>query len=442
MGPDLLRCESFGSVLYRRADASFEVYPPAMTSLLLAARHDNIMACWQRAAPNPNVHGLDFTTFVVDVASLRERGVLDEDYRLTADVVVPPQLPAQGLAAPLVTNIQLTRACNLHCDHCFVDVEARPHPDELSLAQLTTAFRDLRAAGAPLVLLAGGEPLMRPDIVDVVAAAVDADLDVALCTNATMITPAKASWLASSGIRWFSISLDGPTAEVHDRLRGARAFERATRGIEALVAAGAAGIKLRVTVTAHNAHTLAAFADTARRLGVDDVVFKPFRHTTGGEALTAEALYLSRRDYEAAVQATREAWPAHGPSATFDDGLPESLPAWTKVTPAFGCVGGTTHASVIYDGRVVACDAVHDPRDWTLHTHRLLAAWLNAPTIVGWRHLDNDGSCSSCASFAGCGGGCRARAMAAGNTIHGPDPWSHCEPRRAHPFRRGLRVVQ
>ena len=65
---------------------------------------------------------------------------------------------ASALGAPLVTNIQLTRACNLTCDHCFVDVETKPHPRELSLAQLEGLFAELSGAGAKGVL-----PIVRED---------------------------------------------------------------------------------------------------------------------------------------------------------------------------------------------------------------------------------------------------------------------------------------
>jgi len=428
---DVLRLEHFGAVHYARETAAMEVFPPAFAAFLAGAAERHIMDVWR-----DDPRGVDLGDLVCEVARLQELGILDEDYRLPARVL--GNVTPHSLSPPLVTNIQLTRACNLSCDHCFVDVETQRHPRELSVAQLDALFAELSGAGAPLVLLAGGEPLMRPDFWEIVEASDRWDLDAALCTNATMIKRATAERLAATSIKWFSVSLDGPNAEIHDRLRGKGSFARAYAGVRALIAANARGVKLRVTVTAENAPYLADFASIARELRVPEIIFKPFRHTTGGAALTSTHLYITREAYLRAVEVAHAAWPDDAPPAHFDDGLPESLPAWTQVTPAFGCVGGTTHASVIYDGRIVACDAVFDDADWTFHDHTLLDAWRNAPTIRGWRHLEDSGDCRACGNFERCGGGCRARALAAGLTMKDPDPWSYCETPRKTPLLKIL----
>ncbi|MBI3179157.1 MAG: radical SAM protein [Deltaproteobacteria bacterium] len=423
--PDILRVENFGAVYYHRRSAEFSVLPPPYARLLLGALRRHVMAAYKRAPE------IATAALVAQVAHWRRQGVLDAAYRSTARVVRRPA--ADSLSAPLVTNLQITRACNLRCQHCFVDIDTRPHPAELSMTQVRSLFGELSGAGAPVVILAGGEPLARDDFYDVVDAIADYDLDVALCTNATLIRERDAARLARSAIRWFSISLDGADAATHDALRGAGAFVRALRGIGLLLAAGGQNVKLRVTVTRQNAHTLAAFAPLARKLGVGEVVFKPFRHSTMGEALHGEHLYISRAAYSDAIDVARRAWPNDAPRASFDDGMPEGLPAWTRITPEFACVGGTTHASVIYDGRVVACDAVFDPADWTLHEHGFVEAWLNAPTVRRWRGLEAGDECRGCGNFKRCGGGCRARALAAGHSMHDPDPWAYCEPKRSVP---------
>src|SRR6185295_16974053 len=118
----------------------------------------------------------------------------------------------RALRGPLVTNFQLTQACNLRCEHCFVDVTAKPNPAELSTAQVFSVFAELATAGSPIVILAGGEPMLRRDFWEIAEGIGDFGIDAALCTNATLITPKNAARLARSGIRWYSISLDGPRA--------------------------------------------------------------------------------------------------------------------------------------------------------------------------------------------------------------------------------------
>jgi len=368
---------------------------------------------------------------IEQVALYRDLGMIDEDWRCPARLVNQPA--ERCLSAPMVTNLQVTRACNLACHHCFVDVDTKPHPDELTLAQLDSLFGELTASGAAIVILAGGEPMMRRDFWDVVALLDHHDLDVALCTNAVMVNDERAERLAASAVTNFSVSLDGPDAGIHDKLRGRGAFARAVKGIRALRRANVPDLKLRVTVTAENVDHLLRFADIARDLDVPKVIFKPFRHAPAGDAKNATHLYLSRARYYEAAEAAMTAWPEDAPPATFDDGMPVNLPSWTGISSDFGCVGGTVHASVIYDGRVVACDAIHHPADWTLHERGFIESWREAPTIKSWRRLGDSGACSSCAKFSTCAGGCRSRAVAAGGTMADPDPWSHCEERNGIP---------
>ncbi|MBI2376932.1 MAG: radical SAM protein [Deltaproteobacteria bacterium] len=427
-GRDVLRVEHFGAIHYARRGATFEVFPPAFAALLEGATERHIMDVWR-----DDPRGISLSELVGEVARLMDAGILVE-YRCPARVVSDPQ-PA-SLSAPLVTNVQLTRACNLTCEHCFVEIDTQRHPRELSLEQLESLFAELALAGAPLVILAGGEPMTRPDFWPIVEAVERWDLDAALCTNATMIKEPQALRLAATSLKWISVSLDGPDEAIHDAIRGRGSFVRAVRGIRTLVAAGAKGVKLRVTVTTPNAPYLASFSKIATELAVPEIVFKPFRHGVGGSARTSTHLYISRAEYLRAVERAQAEWPAEAPPATFDDGMPESLPAWTNVTPAFGCVGGTTHASVTFEGRIIACDAVFDDADWTFHERGLIEAWRGSPTIRAWRHLEDGGSCRSCGNFERCGGGCRVRALSAGLTIHDPDPWAYCETGPRSPLLR------
>lgn len=436
-GRDLLRMERFGALYYVRATAEFLAVPPSSARLLAAATERNVMELY---VEDPERWGISLTDFIAEAITWRQKGLLDENDRCPA-VVVRGERASGELIGPLVTNIQLTRACNLECGHCFVDVWHKRDPNELSLEQLDALFGELASVGAPIVILAGGEPMLRPDFWEIVAAAGAHGLDAALCSNATLIREDSAAQLVASPIRWYSISLDGPDAATHDKLRGEGRFEHALRGIRALLAAGADDVKIRVTVTAENADTLPRFADVARELGVHKVVMKPFRHTADSSGAAPDQLYISRRRYTEATDAVMESWPEDAPPLEIDDGMPQGPPEWTGVIPRFGCVGGTTHASVIYDGRVVACDAVHDPDDWTLHEKSFLECWRGAPTVTSWRAMDGNDDCNtSCDNGPTCRGGCRARALGLGGSIDDPDPWSYCEApgepqvRRVHPL--------
>lgn len=435
---DILRLERFGSVYFRRGGGRFAVLPQHITSLLLAAREQNVLEAFARS---PGAFGVAEEQFIADVEALLGEGLLDEEFQCRARVV-QQDTGQPGLTAPFLTHIQLTRACNLRCSHCFVDITAKPDPRELSTQQLTSLFAELETLGAPVVVLGGGEPMIRRDFWELVDAVGRHQLHASLCTNGTLVTPQAAQRLAQSGIAEYSISLDGPDAAAHDAVRGGGRFEQAALGITRLLEAGAADVQMRVTVQAQNAARLLEFAPLAQRLGVTRVAFKPFRQTETGQAQHGHEHLLDRLSYLEATEKAKQAWPQHAPPAVFGDGMPTAPPAWAGIIPDFGCVGGTTSASVMYDGRVVSCGFVLDPGDWDLHRRSFTQCWREAPTIVAWRSLDGNAECRSCGNFASCRGGCRARATGAGRSLQQPDPWADCTlPRAQRDSRHRLRVL-
>jgi len=415
--PDLLRVERFGAAYYARRRTAFFLLPQPLAQLLAAARHESALVAYARA---PGATGLSEEALIAEVCRWQNDGLLDADYRCRAALVDNPS-PQRALAAPLVTSIELTRACNLRCAHCYVDLSAKRSPLELRVDEVEEIFAALQGLGSPVVVLAGGEPLLRDDLGDLLAALPRYAIDAFLCTNATLIDEGAARSLAASAVRGFSISLDGPDATTHEVLRGRGSFARALAGIDHLVRAGAREVKLRVTVTANNASRLSAFGEVARELGVSSVAFKPFRQL--GAASEQTALGLSYREYTEATARLRDAWPADGCAFEVDDGVPERYAVFTGL-PTWACVGGTTSLTITADARVIACGAVDAPDAWSLREHSLAECWRAAPSLVAWRHLAPEAFCHACAERLACGGGCRARAAAIHGSLGEPDDWA------------------
>lgn len=437
--PDLLRKERFGALTYRRASSTFAAWTANEARLLLAATEGSVVDAYARA---PTAWGVDEDRFAALVAGWRADGLLDDAWRCRARVVDEERAPG-ALVGPLVTHVQLTRACNLTCRHCYVDVTPKPTPDETTTDDVLGLFADLERLGAPVVVLAGGEPLIRRDLPTLLDGLARHRLDAWLCTNATIVDEARAEMLAASPLRGVSASLDGADAATHDALRGDGRFAHALRGVRRLVDAGCPDVQLRVTATRANAGALAALAPIARDLGVHKVVVKPFRQS--GHAIEAAELLIDRVAYRRAVDAARAAWPDDVP-VDFGDGMPQRPAAWTRIIPAFGCVGGTTSVSVLHDGTVTGCGSVLGADEWTLRAHGFARAWREAPGVTRWRAFAGNDECRACGNFAACGGGCRARAVGAGLGVDDPDPWARCseddERMRARASRRGaLRVL-
>ena len=138
-----------------------------------------------------------------------------------------------------------TRTCNLRCMHCYAGSDAQRY-DQLSTDEAKAMIDDLAAFGSPVLLFSGGEPCMRPDLVELMRYAKAAGMRVVLSTNGTLITPELASRFAEVGLSYVGVSVDGKP-ETHDEFRGmAGAFERSMQG---LANAQAQGIKVGLRMT-------------------------------------------------------------------------------------------------------------------------------------------------------------------------------------------------
>jgi len=146
----------------------------------------------------------------------------------------------------------VTKACNLSCIHCYAGAGAgRPRETELSSEEGFRLIDDLSLFGVPVILFSGGEPLMRPDLVDLANYAVQKGLRAVISTNGTLITAKKAEELKGIGLSYVGVSLDG-LEEVNDRFRGKTgAFSEAVKGIRNCLDAGLK-VGLRFTINRHN----------------------------------------------------------------------------------------------------------------------------------------------------------------------------------------------
>lgn len=331
----------------------------------------------------------------------------------------------------------LTRACNLACRHCYASARPRPDIDELDFSEALGVIESLSTYRIPALLLSGGEPLARPDFIDILEAASGAGLQTTLSTNGTLIDGVLASRIAAAGIGYVGVSLDGSEI-LHDKLRCVRGAWR--RSVDALVELGRAGVKrgVRFTLAPSTVEGLPAVLRTVSDLGVerfclyhlvpsgrgkrlDDIspiqriaalytVFEFAASTPGVEVLTvanpsdavAFYLWLRKRD------------PARAESAY-------ELMAWN---------GGARHGS----GVALACiDERGTVYPDQFSRHRPIGSVKTEPFDRLWERwrehrlgLDPAArlpeKCRGCRFFAICGGGFRVRAELSTGDPAGFDP--------------------
>src|SRR5215467_4352443 len=122
---------------------------------------------------------------------------------------------------PLLVIWEMTQACNLNCVHCRADARPKRHPLELSTAEAFHLIDQIANMQVPLLVLTGGDPLKRPDILPIVQYACRRGVRTSLTPSATPLLTRDAVFeLKSSGLIRLALSLDGSTAELHDGFRG------------------------------------------------------------------------------------------------------------------------------------------------------------------------------------------------------------------------------
>jgi radical SAM protein len=202
--------------------------------------------------------------------------------------------------SPLLVFYEVTQACGLVCRHCRACAQTAPHPGELTAAESRRLIDQLTEFPAPpMLVLTGGDPLMRADIFELVEYASKAGLDVSITPSATpLVTEEAIGRLGQAGISRMAISIDGADAATHDATRGvAGSFDRSLR---ILSAARARGIPTQVntTITPSNVEQIDEMAELLSGQGI--ALWSVFFLVPVGRA--NEAARLTAEGYELAFE--------------------------------------------------------------------------------------------------------------------------------------------
>ncbi|RJX29241.1 MAG: heme b synthase [Desulfarculus sp.] len=355
----------------------------------------------------------------------------------------PPQPSPDGVPALRLVAWETTRRCNLACLHCRAGAQDACYPDELSTAEGEAFLRDLATLGSPIVILTGGEPLLRPDIFHLARFGTDLGLRVVMAVNGTLLTPEIARKLEQAGVKRLSISIDGPDAASHDQFRQQQgAFAGALAGMQAAKDAGLE-FQINTTVTRSNLPQIQDIQRSAVDLGAVAHHIFLLVPTGRGRALTGEI--ISAQEYEDVLhwfadqrgqvplelkatcaphyyRVIRQRAQQTGEKLTFAS---HGLDAVTK-----GCLGGQGFAFVSHTGRVQPCGYLELPAG-NIREMPFSAIWQGAELFRELRDPDLlKGKCGVCEYRRVCGG-CRARAYEACGDHLAEEPLCMYQPARA-----------
>jgi len=205
-----------------------------------------------------------------------------------------PLSPKTDPSGPVVVW-NLIRRCNLACKHCYSISSDSDFAGELSTEEVYTVMDDLRTFGVPVLILSGGEPLLRPDIFDISHRARDGGFYVGLSTNGTLINEDNIRSIAGAGYNYVGISLDG-IGETHDRFRRKKgAFDASMNAIR-LCQDLDIKVGIRFTMTSDNSHHLPEMLELLDEYGIDRFYFSHLNYAGRGN--------IHRKD-DAIFEATR-----------------------------------------------------------------------------------------------------------------------------------------
>jgi MoaA/NifB/PqqE/SkfB family radical SAM enzyme len=197
---------------------------------------------------------------------------------------------------PSVVAWEITRRCELKCRHCRGAARDCDYAGEFSTAECFKTVDALAAFSKPMIILTGGEPLMRADVFEVARYATGKGCRVVLATCGHLLTPDVTAALKNSGIMAVSVSLDAATAEAHNAFRGIQgAYEKTLAGLEHLKVAGIP-FQINTTVSKLNVTELPQILEKAVALGAATVDFFFLVPTGRGSEMADLALTPAERD--------------------------------------------------------------------------------------------------------------------------------------------------
>jgi radical SAM protein with 4Fe4S-binding SPASM domain len=351
-------------------------------------------------------------------------------------------VPKQASQRRPIVVWNITRACNLKCIHCYNDSGMNKPCNDLLTNEAKAVIDDLSQFSVPSILFSGGEPLMRPDLFELIEYAGKRGLRTVISTNGTLITADTAKKIKDNGVSYVGISLDG-IGEVNDKFRGAAgAFNKAVKGIRNCKAADVR-VGLRLTLTKRNVQDIEALFDFFEKENIERVCFYHLVPSGRGADIAGEDLtHAQSRNAIETILAKAQKFKQAGKKTdilTVDnhvDGvylylklLKEDPQRAQDVWKLLIWNGGGLYSSGIGIGCIDFNGNVHPDQFWwhynlgNVRKKPFSQIWTNPdePLLKGLRNRRAyiKGRCRLCKFFDACGGSLRVRA-----NLHFGDPWA------------------
>lgn len=322
---------------------------------------------------------------------------------------------------------EITRRCNLRCIHCrsSSDTEVKGHPD-FSIQEAFRIIDDIASYAKPVVVLSGGEPLLRKDVFEIAAYGNAKNLRMCLATNGTLVNEGICEKIKDSGIKIVSLSLDGANEDVHDNFRNQKGAFAGSINAARLFKKHGIDFIVNSSFTKRNQEEIPRVYRLAKELGATAWYMFMIVPTGRGEKILSEL--ISKEDYEDILE-----WHYHMERDEKDMLVrPTCAPHYYRVVlqksreegtkfkrrslkfstgGSKGCIAGQLIALIDVDENVLPC-SYFPKAAGNLKKQSFKDIWENSELFKELRDFKKyRGKCGSCEYISVCGG-CRARAYA------------------------------
>lgn len=327
---------------------------------------------------------------------------------------------------------EVTRSCNLACAHCRASSKYGAYPDELTTEECFKLIDEIVSFAKPVIILTGGEPLLRNDIFEIIEYGKRKGLIMVMAPNGTLLTEENVKKVISSGIKRISVSLDGSDAASHDDLRQVPgAFTQALEGIQRAKRLGLE-FQINTTITKRNIQQLPQIIKLAKDLGAaGHHIFLLVPTGRAKEMINEE---LSAAEYEKALEFLAEEKKNSSLEMKitcaphFNRVLLQKHSAPVSALTGRGCMGGVSFCFISHVGDVQPCGYL-EIKCGNIRKQGFKKIWLESEVFDNIRDWSKyTGKCGRCEFKAVCGG-CRARAYAVSGNYLGEEPYCTYEPR-------------
>ncbi len=335
----------------------------------------------------------------------------------------------QDYAPPVLVSFGVTRECDLKCPHCYSD-SGEKDPSELTTEEAKRVISEVGELGAKIIIMDGGEPALRDDLVELVAHARASGVKPVLGSNGMSLTEELVQQLLDAGCLGVAISLDGANSQTHDTFRGLEGgYERTIEGMKNCAKLGLP-FQVAPLMYQDNWGQLETIVSMAKDLKADAVEI--FDYVPSGRG-------RGERKYELETEQRKElidqviGWQNKGDIIYRVIALPQYWVEVERKVPEEDvldkftrscCAAGTRYITILPNGDIIPC-MILQVKLGNVKTDSLRDVWYNSPILETLRNRDNlQGKCGRCKYKISCAGArCKAYEMTGDMMAEDPTCW-------------------